>query len=248
MLLRERREERGLTIDDLARTTKISKPVLRALEASDVRHLPADIYTRGFVKAYAQEVGLDAESTADDFLRKVEPLRLRPVPVADHLPPPTSIESFVRHRTGWLVLAAVAVGLVVYAALAPRTDDPPPAEAVGTGDYSDVARAGGLLPEGAALGDPAPASAANESLRFELVPQGPCWVSIRVGGVTVFAKLLQAGDRETIDVSEEAVVRIGEPGALSYSINGQSGRSLGRAGVPVTVRITKKNFHEFLSS
>ena len=63
----------------------------------------------------------------------------------------------------------------------------------------------------------------------------------------VVAKLLQAGERHTLEASEELVLRVGDPGALSFSINGQAGRPLGRAGEPVNVRITKDNFRDFLS-
>ena len=64
----------------------------------------------------------------------------------------------------------------------------------------------------------------------------------------MIAKLLQAGDRYTLAVNQEALLRVGEPGALSISINGQTGRPLGARGQPVSVRITKDNFREFLIS
>jgi hypothetical protein len=84
-------------------------------------------------------------------------------------------------------------------------------------------------------------------LRLELQPQGPCWLTANVDGTPVVAKLLQAGERHTLEASEELVLRVGDPAALSFSINGQAGRPLGRAGQPVNVRITKDNFREFLS-
>ena len=262
-MLRERREERGMTLDQVARTTKISKNVLRALEASDVQHLPADIYTRGFVKAYAQEVGLDPETTAAEYLRKVEPLRSRHLPVEQPVPTASShgtqsahgagdapmlLITDRLHRFGRPALAAAATGLILYFAAIRQGEDARPVRPGDTADYGDVARAGGLLRATTDVGTHTPAALSDQPLRVEFVPRGPCWLSIDVDGVTVFAKLLQAGDHETIDVSDEAVVRVGEPGALSYSINGQSGRRLGPAGVPITVRISKDNFHEFLSS
>ena len=39
-----------------------------------------------------------------------------------------------------------------------------------------------------------------------------------------------------------------DPGACAFSINGRAGRALGSPGAPVTVRITKDNFRDFLSS
>jgi ribosome-binding protein aMBF1 (putative translation factor) len=63
--LRAAREARGLSIQDLTRTTKIAGATLVALEHNELEKLPATIFTRGFVKAYAQEVGLDPEAAAD---------------------------------------------------------------------------------------------------------------------------------------------------------------------------------------
>jgi hypothetical protein len=72
-------------------------------------------------------------------------------------------------------------------------------------------------------------------------------LTANVDGTPVVAKLLQAGERHTLEASEELVLRVGDPGAVSFSINGQAGRPFGRAGEPVNVRITKDNFRDFLS-
>jgi len=50
-----------------------------------------------------------------------------------------------------------------------------------------------------------------------------------------------------LDVRDEAVLRIGEPAAITLSIDGAAGRSLGRPGEPVTLHITRENYREFLS-
>ena len=254
--LRQRREARGLTLDDLWRTTKINKATLRALEDSDVLHLPAAVYTRGFVKAYAREVGLNPESAADEYLRAIEPLRAHHLLVDDgHLPPladhafPLDANGDARNllaanqvrRFSRVTFAIAALALVAYITSFYRGDEP----------AADVPAIVASEPEAsaAAIGsDVTSATLAGAPLRIELFPQGPCWLSARVDGEPVVAKLLQAGDRETLDITDEAVLRVGEPGALSFSINGQQGRSLGPAGQAITVRITKDNFREFLSS
>ena len=58
--LREARVARGMSLDDVAQVTKIPRPTLAALEAGDHTDLPAPIFIRGFVRAYAATVGLDA--------------------------------------------------------------------------------------------------------------------------------------------------------------------------------------------
>ena len=71
-LLKTLRETAGLSLDDIAATTKISKRYLRAIEADDYATLPAKVYTRGFVTLYARVLGLDAERVATSFIELIE--------------------------------------------------------------------------------------------------------------------------------------------------------------------------------
>src|SRR5262249_28016794 len=61
--LRKAREQRGLSLAQLADLTKITIPTLRAIESNEIERLPGSFYTRGFLKAYAREVGLDPAET-----------------------------------------------------------------------------------------------------------------------------------------------------------------------------------------
>src|SRR5688572_27669894 len=59
------RQRRGLTLDDISRTTKIPVPLLEAIERDDVARLPQGFFTRAFVRAYAHEVGVNANDLLD---------------------------------------------------------------------------------------------------------------------------------------------------------------------------------------
>jgi cytoskeleton protein RodZ len=66
--LRQARERKGVTLREIATRTKISVAVLESLERSDVSRLPGGIFSRGFVRSYAKEVGLDPDSTVEEFI------------------------------------------------------------------------------------------------------------------------------------------------------------------------------------
>ena len=66
--LREARERRGLSLRQIANATKISMITLEALERNDIKRLPGGIFSRGVVRSYALEVGLDPEVTIDEFM------------------------------------------------------------------------------------------------------------------------------------------------------------------------------------
>ena len=66
--LRDARERRGVSLRQIANSTKISVGVLEALERNDISKLPGGIFGRAFVRSYAIEVGLDPEATIQDFI------------------------------------------------------------------------------------------------------------------------------------------------------------------------------------
>jgi cytoskeleton protein RodZ len=68
--LREARERRGLTLRVIADATKISVRALEALERNEIARLPGGIFSRAFVRAYANEVGLDPEQTIAEFMTR----------------------------------------------------------------------------------------------------------------------------------------------------------------------------------
>lgn len=66
-MLRRHREQRGITLEDISKLTKISATLLAALERGDCSRWPAGIYSRAYVRDYAQAIGLDRDETAAQF-------------------------------------------------------------------------------------------------------------------------------------------------------------------------------------
>ena len=66
--LKQQREKRGMTLDDIALATKIGTRSLRALEEERFDKLPGGIFNKGFVRAYARQVGLDEEQAVADYM------------------------------------------------------------------------------------------------------------------------------------------------------------------------------------
>lgn len=59
--LKKERESRGITLDQVSISTKVSTRLLRSLEEEQFEQLPGGVFNRGFVRAYASYLGLDAE-------------------------------------------------------------------------------------------------------------------------------------------------------------------------------------------
>jgi curved DNA-binding protein CbpA len=71
--LRKAREERSITLQEIAASTKIGVRFLEYIESDRHSDLPALVYIRGFVQEYARCLGLDPRSTADSYLKRVKP-------------------------------------------------------------------------------------------------------------------------------------------------------------------------------
>jgi cytoskeletal protein RodZ len=73
--LREARHERRASLEDASRATKIKIETLEKLEADEFNALPAPAYTKGFLKLYAEYLGLDSASVVEAYLKSQGGLR-----------------------------------------------------------------------------------------------------------------------------------------------------------------------------
>lgn len=66
--LKQEREKRNITLEQISATTKIGTRMLQALEEDKFNQLPGGIFNKGFVRAYSRCVGLDEDQTVADYL------------------------------------------------------------------------------------------------------------------------------------------------------------------------------------
>jgi transcriptional regulator with XRE-family HTH domain len=67
--LRRIRIQKGISIEKIAAGTKISADLLNGLERNDFSRWPVGIYARAYVRQYAYAIGVDPDSTVDEFCR-----------------------------------------------------------------------------------------------------------------------------------------------------------------------------------
>ena len=75
--LRQERESRGVSLEEVAGAIKIAQPILEALEQNDFLSLPGGPFNKGFVRAYARYIGLDPEATVKAYARAEKASGLR---------------------------------------------------------------------------------------------------------------------------------------------------------------------------
>jgi hypothetical protein len=94
--LRKQRELRGISLDAISTTTKISPRMLRAIEDERFDQLPGGVFNKGFVRAYARQVGLDEDDAVTDYLAALRESQIQSQTIlpnfrapADHTTTPT---------------------------------------------------------------------------------------------------------------------------------------------------------------
>src|SRR5215472_5100529 len=112
--LREARERRGISLRQIASATKISVSALEALERNDISRLPGGIFSRAFVRSYAVEVGLDPETTIQEFIAQFPSDAVTAGhPTTDRVEDEEAVESDRRMATTTLRLIVIAVPVAI---------------------------------------------------------------------------------------------------------------------------------------
>ena len=248
--LRQARERRGISLRQIAASTKISAAALEALERNDISKLPGGIFSRAFVRAYAVEVGLDPDDTVKEFLDR---FNQEPPPTAESamIVPQEETDFEQKQKMAALGLKIAILGipillLIVYftffrnRSAVQAEGEPAPAATSPAPPDTAAPSAPARPPVAEATPPPAPGQ-----LKLEIHPTGECWVSLTIDGKKLFARVMRSGERETHTVQREAVVEIGDAGAFAYAINGRAGKSLGDVGQVKTLKLTPATAAQF---
>ncbi len=238
--LRESRERRDIALRHVADVTKLSISTLRHIEQNAFDRLPGGAFTTGYLRAYAETVGVEPGEIVREYLVQYPRIDERDSSEG------TSWRS-VRPGRGLVAPVVAILTAAVLHTLIPGPETRPI-------QATRLKLPQNWLPVGAPgvvdiLSDSSPVGGHDEaSLAVDIQPTATCWVSALADGRVVLSELLRSGDRVRIIAHHDLVLRVGAPEAFAFSINGRRGRALGEAGRPVTVTMTDTNYETFVST
>jgi len=237
MKMKLAREARGVSLREIANTTKIAVSALESLERNDIARLPGGIFSRAFVRSYAEEIGLDAEEAVRDFLAQFPTDSVTAgspdVPQEDF----AEIEGRRRSAQAALILVGISlpiVGGILYFMMVRGAEAPPVGEPAAVIESAPVA------------GLPAPFT--GEPLTFEVLALLPVSLGLEVDGGRHEMHAVAEGERVTLQAEREIIITMSDAGAVQLTINGQSAVALGSTGESRTVQIDRSNYGAFLAS
>jgi cytoskeleton protein RodZ len=264
---RKARESSGLALDKIAADTRISSRFLTAIENEDFHLLPGGVFNRGFIRAYAERVGLNPDQALADYDR---------LSVAAEEPAETlqNVERASMRRSernlypiaAGILLLLVGVFYVVTrngttgsaaeppppaAAVKPATPapapEPPPAPVEETPVPQSATQ---TTPPAAAAVTPAPttpapppqpAAAKATSLVLDINIKELTWMKVATDGAVVLNDNLQPGATQRFTAGSKIDVMIGNAAGAVLKINGRDVPSLGQSGMVRELSITPEN-------
>jgi hypothetical protein len=206
--LREARLRQNLDFPELEERTKIRPKYLRALEDEQFDILPAPTYVRGFLRSYADALGLDGQPFVDEYNSRFTVGEDDAPLLARRAPPPRRDRGPRESRMAAVALVAIAV--VTALVIAAWKFGGPEGEAV-PGLASDGS--------GSRIATSKPKGTARLVVR---ATQGSSWMEVRAAsssGKLLYSGTLEQGQRKSFD-GRSLQLALAEPQNVVVRLNG----------------------------
>ena len=224
--LRAAREERGLSLEDIAAQTRIPRRHLENIEAADWDNLPAPTYTLGFARSYASSVGLDRTEIADQLRAEMGGQRMT-----------TTSEVFepadpARTMPKSLVLGAIVAVILLVILMSWLSRRSLETTDEGTAN-APAATTPATTPQTTA---PPPAAAAQGPV--VLTATDAVWLAVKDNGHVLKQGIMQAGETYEVPATATApVLTTAKSEALRINVGTAVAPSIGPAATKVTVSL-----------
>ncbi len=218
--LRSLRTKKGLSLEEIATKTMIQQRFLEAIEKGQLDQLPEALYVRGFIRRFAEAMGLDGVSLAESF-----PLGKAHVgsPNAKMLSTGSTV---LRPWDLYVLYLAAVLGAValLYALFKPADS---PSGTVGASRPSPQASVAATPQKTAPVAaKPKPAAPVQAQLNLK----ADSYLDVRKDGKSEFEGILKAGQTKTVTAQKSIQISAGNAGGVMLGINGQPAKIMGQPG------------------
>ncbi len=223
--LKQLREMKDLSLEQVAARTLVSKRMLAAIETATVEHLPEPVYIQGFIRRYADALGVNGAAFASEF-----PAEASLMPARRSTASRFSVQAQLRPLHLYLlyvVLVGAAVSGLSYVlsrnAAPVITIAAEPSKAVPTAPVNPTATTPHANPAA-----PSPVPAKSVQVAMKLTDQS--WIRVITDGKMNFEGVLPQGSERLWTADKQIVVRAGNAGGVMVSLNHSQPKPLGLPG------------------
>jgi cytoskeleton protein RodZ len=247
---RRERERRGITLQDISKSTKIRVHYLLAIEQEHLDQLPGGIIRRGFVRAYTRHIGFDDEHAVEALLAAYDVSKMQLVPITKPEPFAKRCRDRVMRLPLWILapgVMALGFGLVDLgnelrqrydffressagqvlssnSASAPQNDEVKRKQSTEVSANESQPSAEQLTPkpqERVSSVLALPGSSRSDKFTISIKVREDAWMSIIADGRRLLSETLVAPTERLVEAHDQIVVRAGNIGAVDFSFNGK---------------------------
>jgi len=235
-LLRKERERKGLSLKDIENAVNIRVLYLNAIENGEYHIIPGEVYLKGFIRNYANYLGLNGAEIVDLYRKNQTPppqqvVNETIIPSKQYSP---NTSKFFKNRK---MLAGIAAGFIL----------------LGTGWYvlssgpSNPAVSSSVSSQQSATAS-APIAKIDQPAAQPIVITAKfsdqCWTLITADGKEVYEGIPQNGTTMTWTAKQTLIIKVGNAEAVDLMFNGQNVNKIGSKGEVVektfSLNTTKK--------
>ena len=218
-IFKENREKLGFGLKEVAHNLKIRYEYLRALEENSFESLPADVYTKGYIREYARFLGIDSEPLLKAYDKQRAPTDQNKG-IQPESPQPKKGFNYP------LVLLIVSI-LVIFAAniylyYQKTVNSPGKSKDTRISAYNKNSHS--------------PANP-DKIYRLSITAMEKTWLRIEPAGEKPQEVLMKPGDSKEWTSKDGFNIKIGNAGGVNVILNGKDIGKLGKRGQVLTVRL-----------
>lgn len=245
-LLRLERERKKLTLKDVEASTNIRSAYLSAIENGNYSALPGETYVKGFIRNYANALGLNGSEYVDLYRNEQRPVEEGVIPQKEEKTPssptasstteadpaPTSTSS----TSKWIVLALIVLigGGGAWWYMSPKESSTPPPQAPKQSQPAPVQP----QPQTSVVPPALPTQPVAKSVVIAAKFNSRSWVQVLADEKEVFEGIPQIGTSMTWQADQKITIKVGNAAAVDLSHNGQPVGKLGESGEVVLKTFT----------
>jgi cytoskeletal protein RodZ len=248
--LRSAREERKIPLAQVSRDTRVNERYLSAIEAGEFSRLPAAAYAKGFIRIYAEYLGLDPKPLLDQFSHERSGIARSPLDTEREAVPFPARASWSRTLIGVAAAAAIVVAILALSALrrsacAPR---PAPPAAPATEELETLPLPSVPTPKPSPgpeeAEEPSPKASPVARRKLSIKAREPVALKVYADGALLFQGTLAKGKEESWTAAEGFDLRVSRPRTAEILLDGTPLKGI-KGRTAQNIRIDKDGKIEF---
>lgn len=225
--LSRKRQEKKLTLEDIEAQTRIRSRYLQAIEAGKLDELPEPVYTQGFIRRYADALGLNGIEMANSFPTGDRQQNLiKPIGLSL---PATQLSTTHLYLIYILVIvgSVTALSQILGNSESASNSQSETRPVVSSATKPQAASAQKLKTVNTS---PKPAKKTNKPVEVGVTVKAESWIRVIADGKQLFEGLLPQGTQRTWVANDRLTMRVGNAGGVFVSHNEEEAKPLGTLG------------------